>query len=59
MISGKAVANFSLGGVSNQKEFKKVVMRIGDRYHVYRKNGYSRIYFIESVLIEIVKMILS
>lgn len=59
ITSKKVVTNFALGGVSNQKNFNKMMMRVCDRYRVYRKNGFSRIYFIESVLIEAIKMVLA
>lgn len=59
IISERIVTNFMLGGVSNQKSIKKMLFRIKDRYHVYRQNGYSRLYIIESIFIEIAKMILA
>lgn len=59
VISEKVVTNFMLGGVSNQKSIKKMLFRIRDRYHVYCYNGYSKIYIIESIFIEIIKMILA
>lgn len=59
VISKKVVTNFALGGVSNQKAIKKMLMRIKDRYHIYRKNGFARIYLIESIGIEVTKMILA
>ena len=55
----KVLANFATGGVSNVKKFSSVISRIKDRYNVYRKNEYSRLYIIECVLIEIAKVILA
>ncbi len=58
-ILNKVVSNFRLGGVSNQKSIKKAYERFKDRYKVYRNNEYSRIYVIESFLMEFVKLILA
>ncbi len=58
-VANKVVANYTVGGVSNQKTLKKMAMRIRDRYAVYLRNDYSKLYFIESAGIEIIKMILA
>lgn len=54
----KALANFSMGGVSNDKSMKKCKKRCHDRYMAYRVNGYSRLYWIECVAIEAAKWVL-
>lgn len=55
----KVLANFRMGGASNHKSFKAAKKRIMDRYrYCYRINGYSRLYMIECVVIEMAKMIL-
>lgn len=55
----KTLADFYMGGASNKKSFKAAKKRITDRYkYCYRINGYSRLYLIECVAIEAVKMIL-
>ncbi|MCH5342421.1 MAG: glycosyltransferase [Acetatifactor sp.] len=59
VIVNKVLANFRMGGASNQKSLKAAVKRIQDRYHYcYRINGYSRWYLLECVAIEAAKMIL-
>ncbi len=59
VIVDKVLANFRLGGASNHKSFKAAKKRIMDRYkYCYRINGYSRLYMIECVAIEVAKMIL-
>lgn len=55
----KALANFSVGGVSNEKSFAGVVKRIKLRYRNYRNNGFSRLYIFESVFMEIAKVIIA
>ena len=59
VIKNVVIANFRVGGVSNDKSFKKCRERFLNRYHIYRSNGYSRLYVIECLAIEAAKFILS
>lgn len=59
VIKNVILANFMTGGTSNQKNLKKSIKRIKDRYKGYRVNGYSPLYLIECVGIEVAKAILS
>lgn len=55
----KVLANFRMGGASNHKSLREAVCRIRDRYRwCYRVNGYSRLYILECVAIEMAKMVL-
>ncbi len=55
----KVLADFFLGGASNEKSLRAARKRIQDRYrYCYRINGYSRLYIVECVAIEAAKMIL-
>lgn len=55
----KVLAEFFMGGTSNHKDFEAAKKRIMDRYrYCYRINGYSRLYIVECVMIEMAKMIL-
>lgn len=55
----KVLADFYMGGASNEKSFRAAQKRIMDRYrYCYRINGYSRLYMIECVAMEAAKMIL-
>ncbi|MCM1535698.1 MAG: glycosyltransferase [Clostridium sp.] len=59
VIVDKVLANFRMGGASNQKSLKAVLRRIKDRYkNCYRINGYSRWYMVECVIMEGAKWIL-
>lgn len=58
-IKNKVLANFRVGGVSNDKSLAKCKERFKNRYNIYRQNGYSRLYFIECLAIEVAKFILS
>ena len=55
VILNEVLANFCFGGISNTKSVKAVFSRTKERYSIYRKNGFSRMYFFECVLMEIVK----
>ena len=58
-IRNVVLANFRIGGASNDKHFKKCIGRIKARYGYYRRNGYSRLYIFESVAMEVAKWVLS
>jgi glycosyltransferase involved in cell wall biosynthesis len=58
-IAPKIMANFTMGGLSNQRSIKAARNRIMDRYrYCYRINGYSRWYIVECVAIEAAKFLL-
>ncbi|MCI8376134.1 MAG: glycosyltransferase [Lachnospiraceae bacterium] len=59
VIKNVVLANFMTGGMSNSKSFKKSLKRIQDRYKGYRVNGYSPLYLIECVGVEVAKAIMS
>lgn len=54
-ILNEVLANFRLGGASNEKNLKKSIQRGKARYKIYRNNGYSRWYLLECVFIETAK----
>lgn len=58
-VVNEVLANFTIGGVSNAKSLKNCLQRGKARYHIYRANGYSRLYWFECVLIEAVKFVLT
>lgn len=59
LIVNKILANFRTGGTSNDKSIKKCMKRCKDRYRCYKENGYSFLYGIECVGVEIVKAVIS
>lgn len=59
VVKNVVLANFRVGGTSNDKALKKCVQRCKDRYACYRNNGYSRLYWLECVAIEAAKYIIS
>jgi glycosyltransferase involved in cell wall biosynthesis len=54
----EVLANFRVGGTSNNGGVKKAIARCRQRYGIYRRNGMSRLYLLECVGIEVAKMIL-
>lgn len=55
----RVLANFRMGGASNQKGIRRMCRRIQDRYrYCYRANGYSRWYLMECIATEAVKCLL-
>ncbi len=55
----KVLANFTMGGESNnKKKFVEVINRIGIKGKIYKQNGYSSLYIIDAVLVEMAKMFL-
>lgn len=59
VVINEVLANFRMGGVSNEKNLKKCIQRGKARYQIYRNNGYSRWYWWECAAIEMVKWLLS
>lgn len=58
VVVDKVLANFYMGGASNRKDLGAARRRIMDRYrYCYRINGYSRLYFLECVAMEMVKLL--
>lgn len=49
------LANFSSGGISNIKSLRMCKKRIMDRFQGYLDNGYSPLYILECVGIEVIK----
>lgn len=58
VVLNEVLANFRMGGASNDKDIKKCMERGKARYRIYRNNGYSRWYWFECVAIEVVKRLL-
>ena len=54
----KVLANFRMNGVSHTRSISAAISSVKDKYRIYRRNGYSRIYIIEPLLEEIGKLII-
>lgn len=58
-IVDRVLANFRMGGASNQKTLSAMMKRIRFRYNVYRSNGYSPLCIFECLIMDVGKFILS
>ncbi|WP_130890873.1 glycosyltransferase family 2 protein [Fusobacterium ulcerans] len=58
IILDEIIANFRIGGISTKKSFKQVLKDIKIRNEIYKKNGYTPLYYIDNFIIELVKYIL-
>lgn len=56
--TSKLITNYSFGGMSTKKSLKNTIFRIGMKYRTYRKNGYSPLYWLYCVAMEMAKFIL-
>lgn len=59
VIVNEVLANYRLGGASNKKSLGEAWKRMKLKYRIYRQNGYSRLYLLEAVAMELGKFILS
>jgi glycosyltransferase involved in cell wall biosynthesis len=58
VVRNEILANFRVGGESNNGGIKKAVLRCRQRYGIYRQNGMSRLYLLECIAMEVAKAIL-
>lgn len=54
----EVLANYTFGGMSTQKGVKELVKRVRMKYATYRKHGYSPIYLIYCIAVEVAKYVL-
>lgn len=57
-IIDEVLTNYPTGGAGSKKSLKTALDRIGTKYEVYSRNGYSRLYYIECVVQELAKYLL-
>ncbi len=57
-VVNKIISNFTFGGMSNEKNLKKMFHRIKLKYKLYHDNGYGILYYLDGMAIEIIKFIL-
>lgn len=56
-VINETLANFTMNGVSHERNLGEMFKRVKIKYKIYRNNGYSRFYFIECLLVELAKFI--
>lgn len=57
-VVNRVLANFRMNGRSHSRSFKTAMDSIKVKYDIYRRNGYSRVYIIETMLEEFGKLII-
>ena len=57
LIIEEILTNYPTGGAGSVKSFRNTLKRIGTKYKVYCDNGYSRLYYLECVMQELVKYV--
>lgn len=58
VVLNEVLANFRMGGASNEGGMKRAIQKIKERYGIYRQNGMSRLYLIECTVHEVAKALL-
>ena len=58
VVRNVVLANFTMNGVSHERNLKKAVERVKIKYSIYRNNGYSPLYFCECFVEELGKLII-
>lgn len=58
VVVNETVANFTMNGVSHERNLKAALKRCKIKYSIYRQNGYSPFYFIECFAVEMAKLVL-
>jgi len=59
VIVNKIIANFTFGGMSNKKSISEAIYRFRLRKNIYKRNGYSKLYYLDCFIIEFAKYILA
>ena len=57
-VVNKVIANFRMNGVSHRRSIGAAINSIKIKYGIYRRNGYSRLYLFECLLVEAGKLII-
>lgn len=58
VVRNETIANFTMNGVSHERNIKAAMKRCRIKYSIYRDNGYSPLYFIECFVEEVGKLII-
>ena len=58
VVVNKVLASFAMNGVSHKRSLSSALSSIRAKYGIYRRNGYSRFYIFECVIVEAGKLII-
>lgn len=56
-VLNEVIANFTMNGVSHERNISETIKRVGIKYKIYRDNGYSPFYIVECVGVELAKFV--
>ncbi|MCR5831137.1 MAG: glycosyltransferase [Lachnospiraceae bacterium] len=57
-VVNRVIANFRMNGMSHRRSIAAALSSIKVKYGIYRRNGYSRLYLFECLLVEAGKLII-
>ena len=57
-VVNKVLADFSMNGISHSRSISAALSSVRTKYGIYRRNGYSRFYLFECMIVEIGKLII-
>lgn len=57
VVKNVVIADFTMNGTSHERSLKNALERVRIKYGIYRDNGYSPLYFLECLLVELAKLI--
>ena len=58
VVVNKVIANFRMNGVSHKRSLGRAISRMKIKYAIYRRNGYSPLYFFECFVVEMGKLVI-
>ena len=58
VVVNKVLASFAMNGISHRRSISSAIKSIKVKYEIYRRNGYSRFYLFECVIVEAGKLII-
>ena len=58
VVVNKVLASFAMNGVSHRRSISSAIKSIKVKYEIYRRNGYSRFYLFECMIVEAGKLII-
>lgn len=56
-VLNEVIANFTMNGVSHERNISEMIKRVGIKYKIYRDNNYSPFYIVECLGVELAKFI--
>ena len=58
-VLNEVLSNFTFGGISTKKSLEEAMKRAEITYDIYRRHGMSKLYYLQRICFEFIKLILS